>query len=63
MITLNNTYTLGRTPWARVRPVAQASTCTKQHSQQTFIHAAGRIQTRNPGKQVALGSANNGFGS
>jgi hypothetical protein len=37
----------------RDRPVAEASACTTQHSQQTNIHALGGIRTRNPSKRAA----------
>ena len=57
-----HTHSVGL-PWTRDRPVAEASTYTTRRSQETFIHAAGSIRTRNPSKRAALGSASNGFGS
>jgi hypothetical protein len=62
MTTLKNTYLVGL-PWTRDRTVVHASTCTTHCSQETSIHAAGRIRTRNPSKQKVLGSATIGFGT
>jgi hypothetical protein len=39
--------------WTRDRPVAETSTWQHKHSQQTNIHAAGGIRTRNPSKRSA----------
>jgi hypothetical protein len=49
-------------PCIRDRPVAEASTYTTRRSQETFVHAAGSIRTRNPSKRAALGNATIGFG-
>jgi len=40
--------------WASNQPITETSTW--QHSQQTGIHAPGRIQTHNPSTQVTTDS-------
>jgi hypothetical protein len=55
LITFSDIYTLGMTPLdersARRRGL---NLCNVQHSQQTNIHAPGRIQTHDPIKRAAL---------
>jgi hypothetical protein len=39
--------------WTSDRPIAETSTDNTHHSQETHIHAPGRIRTRNPSKRAA----------
>ena len=50
LITHMDTHTLGRLPWTRDRPVAEAPTCTTDN-----IHVPGGIRTRNSSKRAASG--------
>ena len=54
LITLNDTYTLGRIPLNdRSAPRRHLYLLKTQHSQQTNIHIRGGNRTRNPSKRVA----------
>ena len=45
--------TPGRTPGRVISPARRPVPDYTQHSQETDIHASGRIRTRNPSKQAA----------
>jgi hypothetical protein len=53
LITLTHTPQSVGLLWTRDRPVADTSTWQHKHSQETNIHAPGRIRTHNPSKRSA----------